>query len=80
VGAKIALDDSDTYDLEVKVGKPLVRSVPLEFKTRSTCHVNKVSVALLIASNADVITASGGAIANEFNKFEDRSNPVSRRD
>jgi hypothetical protein len=74
------LDESDTYDLEVRVGRPLVKSVPLEFKTRSTCHVNKVSVALLIASNADVITAAGGAVANEFNKFDDRSNPVTRRD
>ena len=80
VGTKISLDESETYDLEVKVGRPLVRSVPLEFKTRSSCHVNKVSLVLLIASNADVITTSGGAIANEFNKFDDKSNPVARRD
>lgn len=62
------------------MGRPLVRSVPLEFKTRSSCHINKVMVALLIASNSDVITTSGGAVANEFNKFDDRSNPVTRRD
>jgi hypothetical protein len=80
VGSKIAIDDSDTYNLEVKVGRPSIRSVPLELKTRSNCHIKKVSVVMLIASNPDVISASGGAVANEFNKFGDRSNPVARRD
>jgi len=51
VGTKIKLFESETYDLEVKAGRPLSKSVSLEFKTRSSCQVYKVSVALLIASN-----------------------------
>lgn len=79
VGSRIDVSDSKTYNLEIKVGRSATRSVDIEFKTRDYCHVKKLEVALLISGDHDVITAFGGAAANEFNKYSDKSNNVSRR-
>ena len=64
------LDDGDAYNLDVKVGMPTVRSVPIQLKTRDRCHVRSVRIALFITPLNNVILGFGGAAANDYNKFE----------
>jgi hypothetical protein len=65
----MAVDDSESYALEVKVGHPGAKSVNLEFKTRDFCHVKAIKVALLITTSKDAIIAHGSANADQSNAF-----------
>jgi hypothetical protein len=69
-GVKMDLDEGDAYSLDVRLGTPLVRSVPLQLKTRDKCKVKSVRVALFITAASNVILGFGGAAADNYNHFE----------
>ncbi len=42
----------------------------MELKTRGGCHITSLRIAIFVVSSPDVITLSGGAIADQYNQFD----------